>query len=266
MANHYHLLIETPEVGLSRGLQWLNQQYAEKFNTRHERVGHLFQGRFKGILVEREGHLLELLRYIVLNPVRCGAVTYAGDYSWSSYRATAGLQAPPGWLAIEWTLNQFGSDRTAAHEAFRRFVADGRGASYRPWATVIGQTYLGGSAFCERVQSLVDTKVRSGEHPKPQRYCARPSLEAVIALICQRYAVTEERLKAKSHSDARRAFCQLAVDDAGVKVHAVAEWLNVSDSAASRMRYGARALYAADESFRKTIDTMRAALKSNLQI
>jgi len=77
MANHYHLLIETPEIGLSRGVKWLNQRYAQAFNERHGRVGHLFQGRFKSVLVQREGHLLELLRYIVLNPVRCGIVRFA---------------------------------------------------------------------------------------------------------------------------------------------------------------------------------------------
>ena len=104
MSNHYHLLVETPEVGLSRGVKKLNETYAKWFNTRHRRVGHLFQGRFKNILVERESHLLELTRYIVLNPVRCGAVKYAGDWKWSNYRATAGLTSAPPWLQTDWTL------------------------------------------------------------------------------------------------------------------------------------------------------------------
>lgn len=77
-------------------------KYAEGFNERHHRVGHLFQGWFKSILVEREGHLLELIRYIVLNPVRCHAVAFAGDYEWSNYRATAGLQPAPAWVEIDW--------------------------------------------------------------------------------------------------------------------------------------------------------------------
>jgi putative transposase len=148
MSNHYHLLIETPEVGLSRGMKWLNQEYAQAFNERHQRVGHLFQGRFKSILVEREGHLLELIRYIVLNPVRAQAVAFAGDYDWSNYRATAGLQAPPAWLEVEWTLDQFGArNRPQAQEAYRRFVADARGASYNPWERVVGQIYLGAQLF-----------------------------------------------------------------------------------------------------------------------
>lgn len=92
MRNHVHLLVETPRAPtISRGMKRLNETYAQWFNVRHGRVGHLFQGRFKGILVERESHLLELTRYIVLNPVRCGAVRFAGDWRWSklprNYRA-----------------------------------------------------------------------------------------------------------------------------------------------------------------------------------
>src|SRR5260370_14658698 len=144
MSNHYHLLVETPEVGLSDGVQWLNEMCAMTFNEKYERVGHLFQGRFKGILVEREGHLLELLRYIVLNPVRCGAVRFAGDCPWSNYRATAGLEFAAPWLEVEWTLRQFGPDRVTAQAGYRNFVADARGASSNPWGFLAGQVYLGG--------------------------------------------------------------------------------------------------------------------------
>jgi hypothetical protein len=129
----------------------LNEVYADYFNYTHRRSGHLFQGRFKGILVERESHLLELVRYVVLNPVRCGAVKYAGEYERSNYRATAGLAVPPEWLEIDWTLNQMGAGtRAQQHEAYRRFVADGRGASYDPWEAVVGQIYLGREARSHR--------------------------------------------------------------------------------------------------------------------
>ena len=74
MSNHYHFLIETPRPTLSRGMQWLNGKYAQRFNKRHDRVGHLFQGRFKGFLIENSEYLNEVLRYVVLNPVRAGLV------------------------------------------------------------------------------------------------------------------------------------------------------------------------------------------------
>ena len=95
MANHYHLLVETPKANLSIGMRQLNGIYTQSFNRRHNRVGHLFQGRFKAILVERDSHLLELCRYIVLNPARVMSGAKASTWKWSSYRATAGLASVP---------------------------------------------------------------------------------------------------------------------------------------------------------------------------
>ena len=100
MTNHFHLVIQTPEPNLSRGMQWLNGTYAARFNQRHQRAGHLFQGRFHAFLVEKEAYFAELLRYVVLNPVRAKMVERPEDYRWSSYRATAGLEAAPPWLDV----------------------------------------------------------------------------------------------------------------------------------------------------------------------
>jgi putative transposase len=100
MPNHYHLLIETPEANLSRGMRHLNGVYTQAFNRRHMRSGHVLQGRFKAIVVEKESHLLELARYVVLNPVRARMVRSAKDWPWSSYRATAGLAEVPHFLTV----------------------------------------------------------------------------------------------------------------------------------------------------------------------
>ena len=97
--NHFHLVIETPEATLSRGMQWLLGTYVNRFNRRHDRVGHLFQGRFKGVLIEKETQLLNVLRYVALNPVRANMVKTPEEYRWSSYRAIAGLEESPAWLA-----------------------------------------------------------------------------------------------------------------------------------------------------------------------
>jgi putative transposase len=125
MNNHYHLLVETPKPTLTIGSKELNERWARYFNWRHSRVGHLFQGRFKSPLIDREEHLRELLRYVVLNPVRCGAVDHAGDHEWSSYRATAGIDPAPPWLIVDWTLAQFHEDREVAKTLFRSFVDEG---------------------------------------------------------------------------------------------------------------------------------------------
>lgn len=133
MSNHYHLLVETPERTLSRGMKQLNERWAERFNWRYDRVGHLFQGRFGGKHVADEMHLRELLRYIVLNPVRCAAVEQASDYEWSNYRATTGLAPRPEWLEVDWTLRQFHEDNVVAIELYRQFVEAAQSVKPSPW-------------------------------------------------------------------------------------------------------------------------------------
>jgi putative transposase len=100
MNNHYHVLLETPQANLAHALRHLNGVYTQAFNRRHRRVGHLFQGRYKAIVVEKEAYLLELCRYVVLNPVRAKLVTQSQVWRWSSYRATAGLEEVPPWPSL----------------------------------------------------------------------------------------------------------------------------------------------------------------------
>lgn len=126
MTNHYHLLVETPQGNLSAGMRQLNGVWAQCFNQRHGRVGHVFQGRYKAIMVEKESYLLELSRYVVLNPVRVGKVADAADYPWSSYPAMlarSDQHSPvphPTWLETDFVLRQFGAGRRrAAPDALR---------------------------------------------------------------------------------------------------------------------------------------------------
>ena len=107
MDNHYHLLLETPDGNLSKGMRQLNGVYTQKFNFIHKTVGHLFQSRYKAFLIEKDPYLLEVARYIVLNPVRAGKVTHQNEWEWSSYLPTAGRRTKPTWLTIEWILNFF---------------------------------------------------------------------------------------------------------------------------------------------------------------
>ncbi len=150
MDNHYHLLVETPEANLSRGMGRLNMAYAQGFNRRHQRVGHLFQGRFHAIVVEKDSHLLELCRYVVLNPVRAGIAAVPEVWPWSSYRATASGRATgpecPDWLSAEWTLQRFGGDDADGRRAYRRFVREGIEAA-SPWHDLRAGAFLGGEKF-----------------------------------------------------------------------------------------------------------------------
>ena len=122
MPNHYHLLIETREANLSVGMHALNATYARMFNAAHERVGHVFQQRFHAEAIHADEHLMETLRYIVLNPVRAGLAEAPGAWQWSSHRAMAGACAPPRWLSRNRTLRLFGPGDA---DAYVRFVAEG---------------------------------------------------------------------------------------------------------------------------------------------
>jgi REP element-mobilizing transposase RayT len=179
MSNHYHLLIETADANLSKGMRELNGRYTQGFNRRHRRVGHLFQGRFKAILVERESYLLELCRYVVLNPVRAKMVTSPARYKWSSYRATAGQGAAPSFLTIAWVLAQFGNRRGEAIRRYRTFVREGIGAR-SPWPALKGQFLLGSDALLKKMAPYAKGAREIGEIPRRQRLLDRPNLESLF--------------------------------------------------------------------------------------
>jgi REP element-mobilizing transposase RayT len=179
MENHYHLLIETPNANLSKGMRELNGVYTQGFNHRYRRVGHLFQGRYKAILVEKDNHLLSLCRYVVLNPVGVGLVRRPEQWRWSSYRATIGLVKRPSFLTIDWVLSQFGGRKRVAMEKYRGFVVEGidKGS---PWETLRGQIFWGTEEFIKRLRGLLDEKESIKEVPRAQRYVARPPLRGLF--------------------------------------------------------------------------------------
>ena len=180
MGNHYHLLLETPDPNLSLGMRMLNGVYTQYVNRRHQRVGHLFQGRYKAVLVEKDVHLLELCRYIVRNPVAAGLVKGPEQWPWSSYRATAFGRQSPGFLETAWVLGQFSGTQARARAAYRNFVAEGRKAQ-SPWQRLRGQVFFGSEAFVEAVGGLLAEKERFPEIPRQQRYPARPPLATILA-------------------------------------------------------------------------------------
>lgn len=151
MTNHYHLLVETVEGNLSQGMRQLNGVYTQRFNRRHRQVGHLFQGRYKAIVVQKEAHLLELSRYVVLNPVRAKMTASPADWPWSSYAFCATDQFAPPWLDANWLLGQFGPDRSKAHKAYVKFVREGYDLA-SPLLATKHQLLLGDQEFVEQHQ------------------------------------------------------------------------------------------------------------------
>lgn len=205
MGNHYHLLVETPQGGLSRGMRSLNGRYTQWFNWKHKRRGHLFEGRFRSVLVQKEAHLLELCRYVVLNPVRAGVVKRAADWRWSSYGATAGLRKADG-LEVDWTLAQFGRGRMRARQEYRRFVAMGKDSGEE----LIQGPYLGDREFRERVQEMIEGKRPSDEIPLRYRRTSQPDLETIRKAVAREWKVEEEELSRRRGGEEKKAAIYLA--------------------------------------------------------
>ena len=179
MDNHYHLVIETPDGNLSKGMRQLNGVYTQAFNRRYNRVGHLFQGRFKGILVQKDSHFLEVCRYVVLNPVRAKAVKHPREWAWSSYRATAGQAAIPTCVTAEELLSHFGQRRIGAQEKYREYVSEGIGRA-TIWEDLEAQSLLGLEGFAEALKEHAVGKQKLREVPKAQRFMARVSLKKLF--------------------------------------------------------------------------------------
>lgn len=175
MNNHYHIVIETPDGNLSKGMRQLNGVFTQIYNKRHNRVGHIFQGRYKAILIEKESYLLEVSRYVVLNPVRAKAVGSPEQWKWGSYRATAGIEKPHPCLTADWILGQFGAKRKQAEKRYKEFIKAGIGEK-GIWENVRGQSILGEDNFVERLIGHVKGHEEIKEIPKRQRYIGRPAL------------------------------------------------------------------------------------------
>lgn len=196
MTNHYHVVLETIEGNLAQGMRVLNGSYSQYFNRRHNLVGHLFQGRYHAILVQRETYLLELTRYVVLNPLRAGMVTSVDAWPWSSHSCIIGKTAAPVWLDTSAALQHFGSERGAAIKAYNRFLLAGIGRD-SPLKNLQHQLILGDEAFIAKYQSMAP----QGELiavPKAQRRAVSLSLADYSA----RYPDRDEAMARAYHSTA----------------------------------------------------------------
>jgi len=195
MSNHFHLVIQLRNETLSRGMQWLNSKYSLRFNRRHARVGHVLQSRPDIQLVESETYGLEVLRYVVLNPVRAGMVARPDAYLWSSHRAVVGETPTPEWLAVDDVLVQFGVERVLARAAYRDFVDAAIGRKMTLWRDLVGQIYLGSDEWRERVRERVDLKPRADEHPRVQRLVGEPSMDRIIRVVADMFSIHESRIR-----------------------------------------------------------------------
>jgi len=195
MTNHFHLVIQTPEPNLSRGMHWLNGSYAGWFNHQYKRWGHLFGSRFKAFLIDKETYLAEVLRYVVLNPVRAGLTSRPDAYRWSSYRATAGLEIAPEWFDTSAALTPFAPDTQLAQTYYREFVAAKIGSDECLWDKLINGIYLGDEVWAKKMRRVVEMKPRSTDHPKVQRAIGRPKMHEVVSAVARAAGVAASTIR-----------------------------------------------------------------------
>ncbi len=220
MNNHYHLIIETPDGNLSDGMRQLNGVYTQLFNKRHNTVGHIFQGRYKAILIQKESHLLEVCRYVVLNPVRAKVAKEPDDWKWSSYLGTAGKEKPHPCLTTDWILGQFGPNKRQSEKKYSEFVMAGIGKE-KILKGAKGQSIIGEDEFIERFLNHVKGFEEVKEIPKSQRYLGRPILAELFEGVKEKKEISG---KAKE-----------AVERYGYSQKEVADYLGIHYSTVSRM-------------------------------
>jgi REP element-mobilizing transposase RayT len=183
MGNHYHLLVQPTEPDLSSGVRHLNGTYGQEFNRRHRRVGHVFAGRFKSLLIGRDSYLLQLAKYIALNPVRAGLVSTADMWPWSHHRAMAGIIPAPSFLTTVEILRCFNEvSPAAAQRAYQDFVASGDPDDEMLRDPIARGGVLGDQALFARMAPVLDRYSDDREIPRRERLVHRPMLKALFEL------------------------------------------------------------------------------------
>ena len=262
MPSHYHLLVQIKETNLSSAIQWLNVSYAAYFNKKHERKGHLFQGRFKAILVDGDQYIKELSRYIHLNPVRAGMVEKPHQYPWSSYPYFIGCSECPDWLKTDWLLGCFVESKKAAEQVYREFVEGAQLDSIKnPHDDLVEGFLLGDSQFVEWIKErFLRGRKSDGEIPQLKHLLPRPSVEAVIAETCRTVGTREEdiRRKGPKRNLGRDLAIYLARECTGLSCKELgAIFGGVSGAAITMKCKGVIGMLEADRKLKKSVDRVR---------
>jgi len=228
--NHYHVFLQTPRGDLSSGMQLLNTGYAGYFNARHRRSGHLFQGRYKAVLIEAEGHWLEVSRYVHLNPVRAGLVERPERWKWSSYRGYHRKASALDWVDYETVLSEFGVHESRARRAYRTYMEEGLGRKLdSPLGAAVHQVVLGSEGFVARIRAMLEDMREDGDIPELRRIREqrRPELEEVVRLVVEHYGVDRRKWKPGGRSDdvARAVAAYISRRVTGLSARAIASGL-----------------------------------------
>jgi REP element-mobilizing transposase RayT len=255
LSNHYHLLLETPDGNLSQIMRHVNGAYTTYFNIKRKRAGHLFQGRYKAILVEADEYAAELSRYIHLNPVRAGMTSRPEEHQWSSYRGYIGLNKAPEWLKEDFILGNFGGNSPEARNRYRKFAEDLLDSEYdSPLKEVIASTILGRPEFVNEVSERKLGGTRDTRNvPAMKELALHPSLDEIIIRI------KEERVDEKLLRNISIYCCQKF---SGAKLKEIGEHFGISDAAVSQASRRLALKAEKDQVLKKLIGRLEAKLVS----
>lgn len=253
MNNHYHLLMSTPAGNLSQILRHINGAYTVYYNKRHHRFGHLFQGRYKAILVEADEYAGELSRYIHLNPVRAGLANLPEGYPWTSYLNYIGKKKAPGWQSTDWLLRYFGKTPAEAQRRYRAFVEAKIGvAEEDPLKEAIASTVLGGPDFIEEIKG----KYLGGR----KRNRDVPAVAALTRQVPQKIA---ERVRLEfrdSPEHARKVAIYLSQKFSGLSLREIGKQFGIRESAVSQASRRFESTLSENVRLRKRVEKVREEL------
>ncbi|BDV43603.1 transposase [Geotalea uraniireducens] len=253
MSNHYHLLLETPEGNLSEIMRHINGAYTTYFNIKRKRSGHLFQGRYKAILIEADEYLVELSRYIHLNPVKAGMVEKPEQHKWSSYQGFTGQCKAPEWLKTGFIWGCFATKEAVAQKKYRGFVEDMSGKEYEsPLTGTIGSSILGSPGFVDEISSTHLKGKKDTNIPALRQFISRPTPEEILVAAKAGFADNEKL--------ARQVGIHLCHKFSGLKLREIGDLFDVRDTAISEANRRIVRKLAADGELRKKVERIKSRL------
>lgn len=251
MNNHYHLLLETPHGNLSQIMRHINGAYTTYFNTKRQRVGHLFQGRYKAILVDADEYAEELSRYIHLNPVRAGIVTKLEDYDWSSYQSYVGKKKTPSWLKTDFILSYFGENKKISQEKYSEFVK-AEVETESPLKDTVASTILGGIDFVREIKNKHISNKKVDRNVPAIRNLKKISIQEIAETVKSEMGNDERLFK--------KAAIYLCHKYSGRKLKEIGDYFNLRESSVSQTSHRFSACLDRDKKLNKNMKEMYARM------
>lgn len=264
MDNHYHILLRTNRANLSKAMQWMGATYTRRFNNKHLRSGHLFQGRFKNIIVQNDAYLMQLSYYIHRNPLRAGMVKRLADYPWSSYSAYAYGKAHPKWLNLDVILSQL--DKKERHRQYREKTQRYSKEEKRLWEDFRHGLYLGTQEFVENIRSIFLTDSAHSEVPQQAKLLrsdnAKVILEKAAHILDSNLADYKRSLRISDQDKDNRDLLIYLLWETGLyKNQEIGELLGLTYSSISRRVSITRSKMSDDSKFKKQFKHLKSQIK-----